>query len=127
MIEKFDVQIIRLKTGEDLISFCYKDTNNGIIHLKYPKTFYASFDTESDDEELILMDWLPKQAYASQQIKFSTKQILFVTLPTVNFGCEYLTSLMEYLDPESDLSIKIKNTLGSMTSKTPIKDTSILH
>ena len=39
-MEHFDIRLIRLKNGEDLICFCYRDYKNKKVIIKYPKVFY---------------------------------------------------------------------------------------
>lgn len=122
MFENFDIKLIRLKTGEDIICFCYKDYKNNRAHLRYPKTFYFNYDPETEQEELVIIDWLPKKAYALQEAIVDLDQILLTSYSTVSFGYKYLDSLLEELDPKSDVSKSIKETLDEYYTS---KDTTI--
>jgi hypothetical protein len=113
MIENFELKIVRLKTGEDVIGFVYIDTKTNALHLRFPKTFYMNYDIEYE-EEMILVDWLPQAAFYSQDISFSADNILFTTYPNVEFGYEYLKSIIESIDPESDIYEKINKTLNAI-------------
>lgn len=123
MIEKFEVKIVRMKSGEDIVCFCYEDFKNSKLYLKYPKTFYSTFDTETEDEELVLLDWLPQKAFGYQDVCISIDNILFTTLTTVDFGYEYLHSIVDLIDSESELSKTIKSAI----EETSVPDKSTLH
>jgi hypothetical protein len=123
MIGRFEVKIVRMKSGEDIISFCFEDKETKTIYLKHPKTFYYNFDIETGEEDLMLVDWLPKQAYYSQDIAFSSDNILFITFTTVEFGSTYLESILEFLEPQSELATNIKSTLDTKTESEIIKQT----
>jgi hypothetical protein len=113
-MEKFDIKIIRLKTGEDIICFCFIDYKNNRVYVKYPKTFYFNYDVETDSEELTIVEWMTSKAFALQDVSFDSNQILFTTYANISFGIEYLQSIIEGLDPESDLAIEIKLTLDDL-------------
>ena len=53
MTEKFEIKIVRLRTGEDLIGFYHQDKETNTVILKYPKTFYPTIDVENETEEII--------------------------------------------------------------------------
>jgi len=115
MIEKFEVKLIRLKSGEDLICFCYVEYKTNQIFIKYPKSFYSTYNTEENNEELILFDWLPSNAFGFQEIAISLDNILFTTFATIEFGYRYLKELSEFLPKESDMIEKVNNVLEQFT------------
>ena len=115
MIERFEIKIVRLNNGEDIVGFCYIDEESKVLHLKYPKTFYINYDDEFS-EETILIDWLAKSAFYSQEIAFDANNILFDAYPNIEFGYEYLKSIKDHLDPNSDVSIKINETISEIES-----------
>lgn len=124
MIEQFELKLIRLKSGEDIIGFCYIDDSN-ILHLKYPKSFYSNYIEEY--EELILLDWLPASAFYSQEISFSVDNILFKTYPNVGFGYAYLKSIRDSIDTNSKLSDKINKTLKDIDEESVSVKEHTLH
>ena len=111
MTEKFEVKIVRLKTGEDLIGFYYNDKENNTVILKYPKTFYPTIDVENEVEEIIMVDWMPPEAFPIQEAPITQDHILFISYPTSEFGYRYLDFVLDYLDPESTLAKQIKETI----------------
>ena len=128
MLETFELKIIRLKTGEDVICFYYEDIKSKMSQIKFPKSFYYSYDPNTEAEELTLIDWLPSLAFASQEIEFSSKNVLFTAFTTVDFGYQYLNEIIEVLDKNSDLYRNIKKTILKYKEniETP-KKVNILH
>ena len=122
MFENFEIKIVRLKSGEDIICFCYEDYKRQKTYIKHPKSFYQSYDQDLQVDDLALVDWLPSQAYAIQEAAIDMENILFTSFSTVAFGCRYLSILIEELDQETEFSQNIKNTLEAY--QTP-KDTTI--
>lgn len=113
MIENFELKIVRMKTGEDVIGFVYIDTKTNAIHLRFPKTFYVNYDMEYE-EDMVLVDWLPQASFYSQDISFNADNILFDTYPNIEFGHEYLKCIIESIDTESDIYQKINKTLAGI-------------
>ena len=111
MTEKFEVKIVRLRTGEDLIGFYHQDKQTNTVILKYPKTFYPTIDIENETEEIIMVDWMPVEAFPLQEAPIPMDHVLFVSYPNIDFGYRYLESILEYLDPESILAKQIKDTI----------------
>lgn len=109
MIEKFEMKIIKLRNGEDIICFYYAKDN--ISWIKYPKLFYSNYDIETQKEELILVDWLSKSAYYYQEVQINSSEVLFSTHTNVAFGYSYLKMLLQDLDPESEIAKRIKKTI----------------
>ena len=123
MKEIFDIKLIRLKTGEDLIAFCFEDYKNNKIVIKHPKTFYPSIDVELGIEELIIVDWMPQEAFPIQEVAFSRDHVLFTTYASKNFGYRYLDEILDEVEPESELSEKIRQTIEDAI----VPDGEILH
>ena len=117
MIENFEIKIVRMKSGEDIIAFVYEDYRNNRIHLKFPKTFYFNYDIEIDEEELILIDWLTRKAFAYQEIYFPLDQILFTSYANIEFGYEYLDLILDSMDQKSELAAKIRETISKLRSE----------
>lgn len=111
MLENFEVKIVRLTTGEDIIGFIFVDELEYIIHVKYPKAFYFNLDTDSLEEELILVDWLPQPAYYSQEVSFSKENVLFISDCNIDFGYEYLNLIQSSMELEETLVDKINETI----------------
>ena len=116
MNEKFNVKIVRFKTGEDIICFCFEDYKLNKIVIKYPKTFYKYIDVESNETELLLEDWMNQEAFAYQEIVVSLDEVLFTTYSNVLFGYKYLASVSEELEQDDEeLAARVKETIESLT------------
>ena len=126
MKEYFEVKLVRMKNGEDLIAFCYEDVGEQLLHVKYPKSFYFGYDSDSPDPELMLNDWLPKQAYAIQQASFPISDTLFISHANIEFGHFYLQEIVDSLDPESDAAKQIVDTIKSMVDEV-VPENTIFH
>lgn len=111
MLENFHIKIVRLKTGEDIICFCYEDYKNNKVYIKYPKSFYMAFDPSNDNQELVLEDWLNPLAFALSDVYIRSEDVLFLSYSNISFGCRYLSELLNTLDDESELYDGIKETL----------------
>ena len=109
MNEKFEIKIIRFKNGEDIIGFVLE--SGSIVEIKYPKVFYFSVDTEEYESELIMMDWMTNLAFAFQFATFKKSEVLFITYPNLDFGYNYLSAVLEDLEPESKFYNQIKGLL----------------
>ena len=117
MNEKFNVKIVRFKTGEDIICFCFEDYKLNKIVIKYPKTFYKYIDVESNETELLLEDWMNQEAFAYQEIVVSLDEVLFTTYSNVLFGYKYLASVSEELEQDDEeLAARVKETIESLTA-----------
>lgn len=118
MIEKFEIKIVKLKTGEDLIGFCFESTENNTVILRHPKIFYVVFELDDEEneegkEKLVMTEWLHLDAYATQEAPIPREHVLFTTYPTVNFGYRYLEYIMEQLDPDSTLAKQISEAISN--------------
>ena len=117
MLENFEIKIVRMKNGEDIIGFIYEDHKNRKTHIKFPKIFYFNYDTDTGEEELVLIDWMTPRAYAYQEISICSDNILFTTYSNIEFGQEYLESVLSCIDPDSDVAAKIQRTIDEIISQ----------
>lgn len=81
-----DVKIVRLTTGEDVISFVVELTNNDIIlgyNLIYPMYFVIS------ENKLGLDHYLPVRVLDKNQIIIRPKDVFGIMEPTLDFANYY--------------------------------------
>ena len=81
-----DVKIVRLTTGEDVISFVVELTNNDVIlgyNLIYPMYFVIS------DNKLGLDHYLPVRVLDKNQITIRPKDVFGIMEPTLDFANYY--------------------------------------
>ena len=81
-----DVKIVRLTTGEDVISFVVELTNNDVIlgyNLIYPMYFVIS------DNKLGLDHYLPVRVLDKNQIIIRPKDVFGIMEPTLDFANYY--------------------------------------
>ena len=123
MTEKFEIKIIRFKNGEDIIGFVLE--SGSIVEIKYPKVFYFTVDTEEYESELIMMDWMTNLAFAFQYATFKKSEVLFITYPNLEFGYNYLSAVLEDLEPESKFYNQIKGLLDEQLTSIDEEQNSI--
>lgn len=114
MTEKFQVKILRLKTGQDIICFCFEDFSTNSYHIKLTKQIHAVYDEETLEDEYFLTDWMDSNIFAYPSIKLSKDQVLFSSYATVYFGSIYLEQLLEEPDLEEELAEGIRKTLENI-------------
>lgn len=114
-MEKFQVKILRLKTGEDIICFCYENFSNNCYIVKHAKTIYVHYDEDTLDEEYFLLDWMNENIFAYPDVKISSNEVLFSNYATTYFGSLYLENLLETSDIDDDLVENIKKTLDKIS------------
>ena len=81
-----DVKIVRLTTGEDVISFVVELSNNDVIlgyNLIYPMYFVIS------DNKLGLDHYLPVRVLEKNQIIIRPKDVFGIMEPTLDFANYY--------------------------------------
>jgi hypothetical protein len=116
MKEKFEIKIIRFKSGEDIVGFV--NDEGDMVEIKHPKVFYFTVDTEEEYEsELIMMDWMTSYAFAFQFATLPKSEILFITYPNLDFGYSYLNCILDELDPESKFYGQIQELLKEQDSE----------
>lgn len=116
MKDNIEVKLVRLKTGEDIICFCYEDYKNKRVFIQNPKVFFFDFDDDGE-QHLIFANWLQKEAYAHQHVFISTDEVLFTALSNVGFGVQYLQLISDEIDNTSELYKLIKQTLDEYEAK----------
>lgn len=132
MTQKFQVKILRLKTGEDIICFCYEDFLNAKYVVKHAKLIHVNFDGDTGEEEYYLSDWMNHNIFAYPEIKLGIDDVLFSNYATVYFGSLYLEELLDHPDLEEELADGIKETLENISDsldemEDSIKEKRILH
>lgn len=115
MKDKFQVKILRLKSGDDIIGFCYEDFNSNQYVIKYVKVINIHYDEETLDEEYYLTDFMNNNIFAYPQVRLSANDVLFSNYATVYFGALYLEELLEDPELEEELVEGIKYTLGNIS------------
>lgn len=107
------IKILRLKTGEDIISFIEK--SNRTITLHHPICIYIKFNTIKSTQELIMSYWLPNSLLKTQTATIPCSEVLAEMEPKESFKQYYLKFLNE---PEDDLSSESINVEEETTKNT---------
>jgi translation elongation factor EF-G len=105
-----DVKIIRLTSGEDLISGLLEA--DGTYYLKSPMIFILK-DT-GRTFALMLQNWLPVQIMKMNEAVLKSKDILLVSEPEENFA-EYYLNQVEEMEEEIQAKLELKKIQKSGT------------
>lgn len=105
------IKFLRLKTGEDIISFCIP--NGKTLMLKYPLNMIISYNRKIDKQELQLAYWLPASILEKNEAELSISDVLFSSDPNDSFKEYYLNFLNdsnieeESNSEEEDINFKV--------------------
>lgn len=88
------IKFIRLKSGEDLISFVEKSPNS--IKLTYPLNVMLHFNTKKDTQEMMLSFWLPLNLLEKNYAVLPLSEILLILEPKKDFQEYYLNFLNDF-------------------------------
>lgn len=102
-MEVKDVKIVRLTSGEDLITGLIEA--DGTYYLKSPMVFILK-DT-GKQFALMLQNWLPVQIMKMNESVLKSKDILFVAEPEENFAVYYLDQVQE-IEEEIKAKLELK-------------------
>lgn len=106
------IKILRLKTGEDIISFIEMDDKT--ITLHHPICVYIKFNPSKNTQELIMSYWLPNSLLKKQSAIIPTSEILAEMEPKESFKKYYLN----FLNGTEGESIDSSETVEKNISKT---------
>lgn len=115
------IKFVRLKSGEDIISFVEKDLKSDTIKLTYPLNVILHFNAKKNTQEMILSFWLPLNLLEHNYAVLPLSEILLILEPKKDFQEYYLNFLNDFeFDESSDVEIDktdIKLILEGMDAK----------
>jgi hypothetical protein len=111
-MEVKDVKIVRLTSGEDLITGLIEA--DGTYYLKSPMVFILK-DT-GRTFALLLQNWLPVQIMKMNESVLKSKDVLFVAEPEENFSQYYLDQVQE-MEEEIQAKLELKKIQKSGTDE----------
>ena len=112
------INFLRLKSGEDLISFIEKEGDD--VKLTHPLSIYINFNTKTQEQELILTFWLPTSLLKHNSATIPQSEILLSLEPKKDFKEYYLNYLNTYdvkIKSNKKDNEKIKAILESLDAK----------
>jgi hypothetical protein len=112
------IKIIRLKNGDDIISFV--ETKEKNIKLIHPLIFAIVTNKKTKQYELVLTNWLPKTILEKNEADISKSDILTILEPNESFKEYYLNFLASFggdeIEEDSDEEV-IKDLIESLDAK----------
>lgn len=115
------IKFVRLKSGEDVISFVEKDLKSDTIKLTYPLNVILHFNSKKNTQEMILSFWLPLNLLEHNYAVLPLSEILLILEPKEDFKEYYINFLNDFeFDDSSDDELDkedIKSMLEAMDAK----------
>lgn len=106
------IKLIRLKNGEDLISYIEESENE--IRLRYPLNANIIFNTKTETQELILSFWLPTNLVKDNSASIPRSEILLILDPNEEFAEYYLDFLNERNETKTSITNKKRKELEEL-------------
>jgi hypothetical protein len=90
------VKLIRLKTGEDVISYI-EDYEPGKVILRSPMAVIVKMDMRTEKQTVLMDHWLPITVIKENEAVIYSSEILTAVDPSAEFS-EYYENAIETLD-----------------------------
>ena len=99
------LNILRLKTGEDIICYMEYLSTDEVI-LRDPMSIIFQTNPKTGNDAIILENWLPVQLIKENEVTIKTSEILAVLSGTMEFNTFYQSAitLQKYSDVKDDNS-----------------------
>jgi len=94
-----DIQFLRLKNGEDLITEV-QETDGSLVLVNPCKILYLK-GKKSGFLSISLMQWVFSRISADQMFEIDKNEVLFKTLPDDGMIIHYINSVEHFLEKES--------------------------
>ena len=99
-----DIQFLRLKNGEDLITEV-QETDGSLVLVNPCKILYLK-GKKSGFLSISLMQWVFSRISADQMFEIDKNEVLFKTLPDDGMIIHYINSVEHFLEKESSSNIE---------------------
>jgi hypothetical protein len=99
-----DIQFLRLKNGEDLITEV-QETDGSLVLINPCKILYLK-GKKSGFLSISLMQWVFSRISADQMFEIDKNEVLFMTLPDDGMIIHYFNSVEHFLEKESSSNIE---------------------
>lgn len=96
MIEEYQIKILRLNTGEDIIGACFNDEANGSIDIESPMRVVVKRMAPVGKTILMMAPWLPLELIEENSASINYADIITVINPTQQFMEYYTNTVTEY-------------------------------
>lgn len=96
MIEEYQIKILRLNTGEDIIGACLNDEANGSIDIESPMRVVVKRMAPVGKTILMMAPWLPLELIEDNSASINYADIVTVINPNEQFIEYYTNTVTEY-------------------------------
>lgn len=96
MIQEYQIKILRLNTGEDIIGACFNDEANGSIDIESPMRVVVKRMAPVGKTILMMAPWLPLELIEENSASINYADIITVINPTQQFMEYYTNTVTEY-------------------------------
>lgn len=96
MIQEYQIKILRLNTGEDIIGACVNDEANGSIDIESPMRVVVKRMAPVGKTILMMAPWLPLELIKDNSASINYADIVTVINPNEQFIEYYTNTVTEY-------------------------------
>jgi hypothetical protein len=94
MIQKLEIKMLRLNTGEDIIGECLIDEENSCVNIENPMRVVLKRLTSVERTMISLTPWLPLEIIEDDFACINYADIITIIEPKASFA-EYYSSMVE--------------------------------
>lgn len=91
-----EIKILRLTTGEDIVSYCIIDEETYNVLLDNPMKIHISRSQQSKQTVLLLMPWLPIELIEEDTTYIKTDDVIAIMDPKQSFQEYYLNMVQAF-------------------------------
>lgn len=96
MIQEYQIKILRLNTGEDIIGACFNDEANGSIDIESPMRVILKRAAPVGKTVLLMAPWLPIELIEENSASINYADIVTMINPNQQFVEYYTNTVTEY-------------------------------
>jgi hypothetical protein len=96
MNDEYQYKILRLNTGEDIIGFCFVDSENDCVEIQNPMKVFIRRIPNIKKTVLMMLPWLPLEIVANDSAILNYEDILTIVEPKESFVEYYINILSQY-------------------------------
>ena len=102
MIQKIEIKMLRLNTGEDIIGECLIDDENSCVNIENPMKVALKRLTSTERTMISMSPWLPLEIIEDNFAVINYADILTIVDPKASFA-EYYSSMVEEYNERIEL------------------------
>jgi len=94
MTEKYDIRLLRFKSGEDIISIVEERKTS--IKLIHPVTFSFDINTDDDSKQMFMDAWIPIYIMNNPEVTLKKSEFIWI-MDESEISEEFIQTYLEYV------------------------------